>query len=57
MQDPAQPGALKFEIEVGEGRGALHLRPGTFSGWLSVERLELEIPEREPLREPPTPET
>src|SRR5262245_51049804 len=38
-------GRLKFEIQVEDGRGALHLRPRTFFGWLRVQRLELELPQ------------
>ncbi|HWE30642.1 MAG TPA: hypothetical protein VHB97_21695, partial [Polyangia bacterium] len=34
-----------FEIQVGDGRGLLLLRPRTFFGWLRVESLQLAIPE------------
>src|SRR5262249_17813832 len=34
-----------FEIQVGDGRGLLLLRPRTFFGWLRVESLQLSIPE------------
>src|SRR6478752_2421458 len=34
-----------FEIQVGDGRGLLLLRPRTFFGWLRVENLQLAIPE------------
>ena len=34
-----------FEIQVGDGRGMLLLRPRTFFGWLRVESLQLAIPE------------
>jgi hypothetical protein len=30
-----------FEIQVGDGRGLLLLRPRTFGGWLRVESLQL----------------
>ncbi len=34
-----------FEIQVGDGRGLLLLRPRTFFGWLRVESLQLAIAE------------
>lgn len=34
-----------FEIQVGDGRGLLLMRPRTFGGWLRVESLQLQIPE------------
>ena len=34
-----------FEIQIGDGRGLLLLRPRTFAGWLRVESLQLAIPE------------
>src|SRR3990170_4735887 len=40
----ARARGLKFEIQIGEGRGSLLLRPRTFFDWLRVERLEFEIP-------------
>ncbi len=39
----AQP--LDFELQVGDGRGALLLRPTVFHGWLQVDRLALAIPD------------
>jgi tetratricopeptide (TPR) repeat protein len=35
----------EFEIQVGDGRGLLLLRPRSFFGWLRVEQLELQIPQ------------
>ena len=34
-----------FEIQVGDGRGLLLLRPRTFFGWLRIDSLQLSIPE------------
>ncbi|MGZ3428237.1 MAG: hypothetical protein ACXVCV_16405, partial [Polyangia bacterium] len=34
-----------FEIQVGDGRGLLLLRPRTFFGWLRIDNLQLAIPE------------
>ena len=34
-----------FEIQVGDGRGLLLLRPRTFFGWLRIDSLQLAIPE------------
>src|SRR5438270_482079 len=34
-----------FEIQVGDGRGLLLLRPRTFFGWLRIDELQLAIPE------------
>jgi len=36
---------LDFELQVGDGRGALLLRPTVFHGWLQVDRLALAIPD------------
>ena len=35
----------RFEVQVGDGRGLLLLRPRTFFGWLRVDNLQLAIPE------------
>src|SRR5262245_28948799 len=34
-----------FEIQIGDGRGLLLLRPRTFFGWLRIDSLQLAIPE------------
>src|SRR5689334_2483808 len=39
-----KPDKPVFEIQVGDGRGLLLLRPRTFFGWLAVEHFELQIP-------------
>ena len=35
----------RFEVQVGDGRGLLLLRPRTFFGWLRIDNLQLAIPE------------
>lgn len=35
----------RFEVQVGDGRGTLLLKPRTFFGWLRIDSLQLAIPE------------
>src|SRR5262245_25911470 len=39
------PATPEFEIDVGNGRAILLLRPSTFFGWLQADSLALAVPE------------